>query len=395
MIPEFPNDRDYFIDDKGDIYQILGYIHPNNKIVCLRKYRKIGTEETPSGFLWYSNITKEKYERVISGYSTLSADKNIASHPFQEFFKPYGSTFILFPKEKIEMYFDPKLRLKTIANDFQEDLIQSLSRSPPQQRDALELLYIIEEKCKIPLEDMGITGSLLWGGAHSTSDIDIIIYGIQNHIKFIENALDLPKRDKRFRRLTVSEIFTIGSKFSAKTGMPIDDCIVYTNLKKYLFYFGKYYLSIAFNPNSDEIMNNPMANSETECIDVPEAFRVTIRANIDNMDWSYCYPSLIYLKNVEFVSNRKSDSKNTTDLINAAQIIRVLIFEREISGYFNIGDNLIIQGLVQEIVNIPNIYPNNKYIIKDNAKQKEKLYQIVLGTRINYGKEFIKNLSIK
>lgn len=392
--PEFPNDRDYFIDDQGDIYQVLGYVHPKDKIVCLKKYRKIGADENYSGFFWHSNITKQKYERVISGYSTQSADKNIASHPYQAFFSIYGSTFILFPKDKIQIYFHPNDKLHVITSEFQDNLIQYLSQSPPQKRDALELLYIIEEQCDVSLNDMGITGSLLWDGVHSGSDIDIIIYGIQNHLKFIENAMKLPKRDKRFRRLAVSEIFTIGSKFSEKTGMPVDDCIVYTNLKKYLFYFGKYFLSIAFCPNSDEIVTNPMANHETECKDVPEMNRVTIRAKIDNLDWSYCYPSLIYLRNVEFVSNGKRDSKKKEDLLDSNKIIRALIFEREITGYFNIGDDVIIQGLVQQIVNIPNLYPNNRNP-ENTGIGNNIIYQIVLGTRTNFGKEYIKNLSIK
>ncbi len=393
-IAQYPNDRDYFFSENGDIYQVLGYVHPKDSIYCLKKYIEIQKQDIQqkkdeNSFLWHSNLTNSYYERNILNYSSKSAEKNIAESEFRKYSELYGCDFIVFPRIKIKDYFKPSERLKELRNNIKSGKFSIINEMAEQEKFALEISYIFEEKLGFSEQDMGITGSMLWKGVHQHSDIDIIIYGIDNTMKFIKNSEVILKEEKRLRKPNTSELFAIGGKFSLKTGLSIEDCVVYTSLKKYLLYFNDYFLSIAFCPKHNEILENQMAIENTHFINISGLDNVTIKAKITNIDWGYFYPSIIDVKNIIFLK-KPENSKLPLEQLN---ICRIVIFEHECSGYFKSGQNIEIRGLVQEIENPPpQFILRNALSLGQNDIENLKFHQIVIGTSENYGNEYIKNL---
>ena len=389
-IPNFPNDRDYFFDGNQDIYQVLGYQHPPDSIYCLKKYRKISeTAESKPEFFWHSKFNDSLYERIITSYSSKNAAANIAENEYCKFSKLYGANFIIFPRKKILHYFLPVKKLNELSTKYDNEKFKALTEMMYQENAALEISYLLADELNIPKFNLGVTGSFLWGGVHEYSDIDIVIYGINNTLKFIKNAYKLPVISNRFRKLNTSELIAVGNKFSRKTGLSMEDCVVFTFRKPYLFYYEKYFLSVAFSPLEREIKDNPLASKNTCFINEKGLTNVTVQAEVADNDWSYFYPAVVNIKNV------KTINKNQFKGFKNLNICRILIFERESSGYFKEGDNIEIKGLIQRIDN-----PPPKLVISEaavggyNASADKIYHQIVIGTEENYGNEYIKNLKL-
>lgn len=389
-IPNFPNDRDYFMDENESIYQVLGYQHPPDSIYCLKKYQKIlETTESKAEFFWYSKMNDSLYERVITSYSSKNAAANIAENQYCKFSELYGVNFIVFPRIKVLHYFSPIEKLNELSSRFDNEKFKALAEMMDQENVALEISYILSNELGIPKFNLGVTGSFLWGGVHEHSDIDIVIYGVNNTLKFIKNAYRLPAISSRLRKLNTSEMIAIGNKFSRKTGLSMEDCVVFTSRKPYLFYYEKYFLSIAFSPLEREIENNPLASKSTQFVNEKGLTNVIVQAEVTDIDWGYFYPAVVNIKNVKLMN--KSQLKGSKNL----NICRILIFERESSGYFTEGDNIEIKGLIQRIEN-----PSPKLVISEAVtggydNSEDKIYhQIVIGTKENYGNEYIRNLKL-
>lgn len=385
-IEDYPRDRDYFFGESGDIFQVLGYIHYDNKIHCLCKYEVIEGADSSPGFSWHSNLTDRDYRRVIPHYSAETATSNIKAHLHSELSSFYGAEFILYPKGEIRRYLSPQAKLSALMEQFNANGIGALKKYPKLSREALECVFIIEELLKIPPEQVGITGSILWDAAHDYSDIDLVVYGIDNVQRWLDGIDEMINVNRRFRRLNMSEIMQISSSFSKKTGIPVDDCIVFTSAKKYLQYFGDTYLSIAFSPCKDELVANPLATRDTEARNLKGFDRIKITAKVGDMSWGYFYPAIVPLKDVEILD---CSSDRDSSMLN---IQRLLVWERECSGYYSEGDTVEVQGLVQRVENVPRGYVS--WDKRSVVFQTEEIDQIVIGTAENYGHEFIKNVNL-
>ncbi|MHA1110607.1 MAG: hypothetical protein ACTSRE_05860 [Promethearchaeota archaeon] len=381
MIPSYPNDRDYFFDKDDNIYQVIGYFHPTKSIYCLEKYSKI--EESRSNsihFIWNSQLTNQSYKRNIVTYSSRDATSNIKKNNYRMVSNLYGVDFIHFPRKEIKEYLDPRNKLKKLRDQVQK-LFLSLS---DQERYAIEISHIFERELGIDSKNLGITGSILWEGVHANSDIDFIIYGMRSMRRFFLGINKLLQASDKFRLPSLIEQIKWAGKFSQKSGLSVDDCTVFIANKKFLLYFSKFYLSIAFNPTTEEIQQNTLATSETKFKSIPRLTSVTIRATVKEDEWAYFYPGVIYLKNVKVVSpaNKVPDFP---------PICRVVVFEHENIGYYEKGSEIEIQGLVQTIQNPPQDVLTSTF---SSYGTTDTYAQIIVGTFENYGFEYVKNLGI-
>ena len=401
-IPDFPNDRDYFFDENDDIYQVLGYKHPKNAVLCLKKYECIPSQGSTTnkanteGFSrkhtntikiqtdqmdldWYSKVTQLHYRRIITSYSSKTAMKNIENHPYSKYCSFYGSDFIEMPASKIKNYLIPQKGLIDLNEAISKDRVKAIQELKTQEISSVEFSFLLQDVISIPEEDIGVTGSILWGGVHQFSDIDVIIYGIKNTNNFIRNSMKLTAENPRIRRPSLTEINSLANKMVLKTGLNFDDCFIYSGKKPYLFYFGKYFLSIAFCPLPDEIKKIKLLGEGIEVKNIPELVNVTIQATIDDLDLAYFYIGLVGISDVKMTKIGDNDvnilkiDDNRRKLTKDMNIFRILIFERDISGYFNKGQRVEIRGLIQQVI-----------------QGNEIFYQIVIGTAENYGNEYIK-----
>jgi len=173
-------------------------------------------------------------------------------------------------------------------------------------------------------------------------------------------------------------------KFSQKSGLSLEDCTISITKKKFLLFFSKYYLSIAFNPLEEEIQQNTLATDNSQFLNPPDLTIVTIQATVADDNWMYFYPGVVYLKNVTIKEPLLSK--------NPPKICRLVVFEHENVGYYEKDDEIEIRGLVQFITNPPYDVVVKSHLVEE--EEEEKFAQIIVGTSENYGNEYVKNLGI-
>ncbi len=378
MRPEFPNDRDYFFDNHENIYQVIGYSHPLDSVYCLHKYSPL-SNPSDNKITWKSGINTKDYIRIISHYSSSSATTNIKNNPYRTHSELYGVDMIQFPTSLIKLYLNPRKKLQSLINH----VVTHFHDVRDQEKYAVEISHLFETELRIPIETVGVTGSILWQGIHENSDIDLVIYGLRNTKQFFQRIERLIQSHHQIRTPNLTEQFNLAHLFAQKSGLSFEDCTVFISNKKFLLHFSKFVLSIAFSPNESEIKNNTLASANTRFINIPRLSRITIKATVADDSWMYFYPGVIYLTNVQI-----DDSKA---MIDVGQICRVVIFEHENIGYYKRGNHIEIRGLIQKIENPPS---DTLIKCKDVVDITENIYQIIVGTSENYGNEYVKNLEI-
>lgn len=160
-------DRDMVQDDRGDLYQILGSIHPPDAVFALETYHRIPPSEIQTGpaspFYWIQNATGDHFIRQIRKYTAQSAAAAIAQHPYHTFSPLFHTEMLLLPTARIVRHWNPQHRFQTLLDTITHGSFSHRQALDPLEREAVEVAVTILEECRLSPTALGITGSLLWG----------------------------------------------------------------------------------------------------------------------------------------------------------------------------------------------------------------------------------------
>ncbi len=341
---------DYFRDDKDRICQVLTWHHPSDRRLCIVKY-DLGDS------YWTSRETGIQYKRILKSYSLEGQEDNLQrvkeiepSYLYHSVM--YGVDFLAVPFERIKHYYYPELRL--------QEIIQENTKLDRLERKVKTLAELLHEHLKIPIENMGITGSILWKGQTEKSDIDFMIYGNKFAQDFNEQFPIIYDEFPEIKPMSLDKSRRYAESIGRKAGLPISLSTKYVAIKKWLSVYGNTNLSLIFSPTPEEIPFNygeqqftPINSIDIECV-------------ISNSDLGYAYPSIYEIKDCSILSENSS----VIDL----PIVRILSFEGALTGFFKKGDSVVVRGLLEKV---------------KNRKNNSEFYQIILGTKECIGNEFI------
>ena len=169
-------DRDYLETAEGFYFAVVGNIHPDDRVFAYLKY-------VPSEAGVWGSGTK-RYDRVLSHYTMQGLAhtfRHLELHHPEYMFNSdvLNLRFSAVPHASIERHLLPERKL--------EQLLQS------NQNDALETktIRLVEELSRlgnVPIENFGVTGSMLMGTHQEFSDIDLLVYG-RNQSLGVKGAL--------------------------------------------------------------------------------------------------------------------------------------------------------------------------------------------------------------
>ncbi|MDH5815246.1 MAG: nucleotidyltransferase domain-containing protein [Candidatus Nezhaarchaeota archaeon] len=176
-------DRDYVETVEGLFFTVVGNVHPVNYVIAYLKY--IPSSEGKWG-------RERKFKRALPYYTvpmlldTISYLKQYYPH-YVTFFNELGIEMSAIPLSKLLKHYCPERRLQEIIEK-SKDHLESM---------AVDLAQSIADEAGIPINDLGVTGSLLIGIHQPFSDIDLVVYGRNSAMKVKEALLKLYEEPKR------------------------------------------------------------------------------------------------------------------------------------------------------------------------------------------------------
>ncbi len=141
------------------IFAVKGLVQPPDRLIAYVRYLPDPTGDRVREGVNYRRVYhfKEQHQIIQTQYPAYLHDE-----------PAFGLCMQSVPVERIQKVYDPRDRLKDIYTCGPEDLLVE---------NALSLVSLLGQTANVPLENLGISGSLLYGLHHSTSDIDIVVYG--------------------------------------------------------------------------------------------------------------------------------------------------------------------------------------------------------------------------
>jgi hypothetical protein len=141
------------------IFAVKGLVHPPDRLIAYVRYLP-----DPAGNRIREGVNYRRVYHFNEQHQIIQTQYPAYLHDEPAF----GICMQSVPVERIQQVYDPRVRLQDIYTCGPEDLLVE---------NALALVSLLGQTANVPLENLGISGSLLYGLHHSTSDIDIVVYG--------------------------------------------------------------------------------------------------------------------------------------------------------------------------------------------------------------------------
>ncbi len=162
------------------IFDVKGLFHPPDRVIAfLRYYPSEAGERIRNG------VAYEKVYSLNDRFSFLK--KRYPSYIY--FDKIFDSIMQGVPKKDVAHVYQPSEKLAEVTN--------SLKNLDDLEKDSIEFCEILSRSAEIPLNKLGLTGSILVGLHRPESDIDVIVYGYENCVA-VYDALGALYSDPQF-----------------------------------------------------------------------------------------------------------------------------------------------------------------------------------------------------
>ena len=200
-----PMDGDTFVTKDGFILNTFGYEHPDDRVFAFLKY-------IPAKFKKLFNVEMLERTWKFGDNQLFRAEKLYTAKNYQTFIEAFRKNFpdylyycpfrnrelITAPFDRIERVFVPRDRLVWL---------ESLPKRDKLQQMALDIISLISKESNVPLNDLGLHGSIALEMHSPESDIDFVVYGTENFRQVEETIARLVN----FGRLT----YIVGNRIEA------------------------------------------------------------------------------------------------------------------------------------------------------------------------------------
>ena len=198
------------------VFDVKGLVHPPNKVIAFPRFipSAKGTRQGKNGL----------YGKV---YSLSDRFKYLQeNHPDLIVFDPvFGETMCEVPMEQIAEHYQPTKNLATL---------RKTKKLSTLENKALQLATKLKEKSGIPLTAIGISGSIMAGLTTEKSDIDPLVYGVENNRKAYTALQELRKEaDSGFKPYSRTELQTLFDFRSKDTQMSFEDFVIVESRKAF------------------------------------------------------------------------------------------------------------------------------------------------------------------
>ena len=202
--------------DSNVVFDVKGTVHPNDKLVAFPRFIPSATG-TRKG----NNTTYGKVYSLAERFQYLKDN-----HPELIIFDPvFGETLCEVPTAQVAQLYQPSEKLTQLHD--------AKTRSPLEEK-AYKLAVTLKEKADIPWSAVGISGSIMARLTTDTSDIDPLVYGVENSRKAYKALQELRGIEgSGFKAYTEAELKTLYDFRVKDTHMSFEDFQAVENRKAF------------------------------------------------------------------------------------------------------------------------------------------------------------------
>ena len=188
------------------VFDVKGLVHPPNKVIAFPRFIP-----SPQGTRQGKDALYGKVYSLGDRFKYLQEN-----HPDLIVFDPvFGETLCEVPVDQIAEHYQPTEKLASLHTP------KNLSTL---ENKALRLATALKEKAGIPWSAIGISGSIMAELTNEKSDIDPLVYGIENSHKAYAALQELLKTaDSGFKPYRPEELQTLFDFRSKDTQMSFED----------------------------------------------------------------------------------------------------------------------------------------------------------------------------
>lgn len=159
--------RDFIYTTDDLFFATTSYLHPEDRIISFLRYIP-----DPGGERFKNS---SRYSKVDTNQAYHFINKNNPDYLFES--AATGGKMMAVPQDKVSDILQPDKRLKEIMNHPTDELLEKV----------IKVANFFHEEANISYKHMGISGSILPDLYNpEKSDIDFVIYGLENHRTAIE-----------------------------------------------------------------------------------------------------------------------------------------------------------------------------------------------------------------
>jgi predicted nucleotidyltransferase len=172
------------------LFSVKGIHHPEGLVIAYLRYIPDPKGKRARG----SNQFRRVYDLdETQEYLRVNAPN------YLNFIQSKELTLQSIPPKRITKIYDPREKTSLIINYPKNSL----------ELNVAKFVMAISTEGDVPVSDIGVSGSLLIGLAMSTSDIDLIIYGVENGMKAYNALRKLRARTEWVRSYTIKDVVPV------------------------------------------------------------------------------------------------------------------------------------------------------------------------------------------
>lgn len=329
----------FFIKTKDNLFFAVNtYHHPESHYIAFLRYvPDENGERTTNGIRYKKVSSSEAYDYLQKYHPDYLFNWNIE-----------GKKTMGVLKEDVDEILNPIKKLDEILNSKDNNELFNKIRL---------LVRTFHEGADIDYENMGISGSTLLNlQNNSTSDIDFIVFGKDNHKRAIELYSEL-KEDTNSPLDKINEDYWnhVYDKRIKDDSMTLEEFIWYESRKNNRGLIQGTLFDISFTLKEDEV-------KEEEELYFKPLEKIKIKCKINDDDNSYAYPAIYLISDVEFL---KGTCKN---------IEKIVSYTHTYTGIVKNNEMVIASGVCEEVT----------------KKDSTKGYNLVIGTTRESIGEYLK-----
>jgi hypothetical protein len=198
------------------VFDVKGLVHPKGKIIAFPRFipSSQGTRHSKYG-------TYGKVYRLDDRFRYLQEN-----HPeLIVFDRMFGETMCEVPEAQVVKHYKPEEKLRSLRTSKKLTVLEN---------KALQLAETLKKEAAIPWSGMGISGSIMAGLATEKSDIDPLVYGVENCRKAYATLQRLIKNaDSGFKAYSRGELQQLFDFRSKDTQMTFEDFVLVESRKAF------------------------------------------------------------------------------------------------------------------------------------------------------------------